>query len=162
MEEATGTSEVFVFDAPIKFRDIKAKSSAKGKLEIMKLNGGVNAKLEEVEIEIGFECEKCLKEFSQRIIVPLAERQFLLEAPKKAKDPNDLFLIDKKHYTIDLTEPLRQELILHFPIIPVCSSGCQGICSMCGKERNKAKCSCKAQVPGDNKPLSALKELIKK
>ena len=161
MEEGTGTIENFSFDEPMKFDGIKTKSNVRGKLEIMKIDEGVNAKFEDVEVKVEFECEKCLKGFTEKISVEAEERQFLSEAPEKTEDPNDLFIIDMKHYQIDLTEPLRQEIILHFPSIRVCSSGCLGICQVCGKDRNKTKCECKEQPSNANKPLAKLKSLIK-
>ena len=87
-------------------------------------------------------------EDKQKIHVPGAERQFYLKKPKHVEDPNDLYLVETKHQTIDLNEALRQEFLLHFPIIPVCSKSCKG---MCPKEE---------KIP-DNKPLAQLKKLLK-
>jgi uncharacterized protein len=72
-------------------------------------------------------------------------------------------LIDKNKLEIDLTEALRQEIILHFPVVQVCSTRCKGLCPYCGKDRNKESCDCKdTQEDGQmTKPLANLKSLLK-
>lgn len=156
----TGTRELYSFKGPVVFEDIKTSSEIEGKIEIMRLDDGVNAKVTGVTIKMAFKCTKCLKNFVQEILITMAERQFLLDKPAIIDDPSDLFLIDRKNLDIDLTEVLRQEIILHFPLVPVCSKSCLGICPICGKGRNQAKCGCKdQQTLQENKPLSDLKKL---
>jgi len=41
---------------------------------------------------------------------------------------------------VDITEDIRQEIILAYPMIPVCQSGCKGLCSMCGQNLNSSPC----------------------
>lgn len=161
LDATTGTNERFSFEGPPEFEGIPAKSSVKGKVEIMRIDEGVNARAEDIELKVEFKCSKCLKKFSQTVTVPVANRIFLLEPPKKIEDPNELFLIDKKKRKIDLTEGLRQEIILHFPLIPVCSMGCKGICAVCGSDKNKKDCRCQPEDTETHKPLSALKDLFK-
>lgn len=158
----TGTRELFSFGSPVKFEGINAESGIKGRLEIMKIDEGVNVRIEHAEINVKFICGRCLKAFVKTIVIPAAERQFLLDAPKKPKDPNDTFFIDKKKQKIEISEMIRQEIILHFPIISVCSRSCKGICEHCGKNRNNNVCDCKEESIEGNKPLSILKKLIKK
>ncbi|MEK7085982.1 MAG: DUF177 domain-containing protein, partial [Patescibacteria group bacterium] len=62
---------------------------------------------------------------------------------------------------IDLGEFLRQEIILHFPLIPVCSKSCKGLCPTCGKDKNKEDCDCPKRETEGYKPLAVLKKLIK-
>lgn len=160
LKQGTGTRELYSFVAPLKFDDVKIASDIKGKVEIMKIDDGINAKMEDVRLMMDFRCDRCLKSFKQEVLINRAERQYLFEAPRKLVDPNDLFLIDMKNETIDLKEPLRQEIILHFPLIPVCSKSCLGICPHCGKNRNRGQCNCRTEKTL-NKPLSALKQLLK-
>ena len=140
IESTTGVRDLYSFEGPVLFEGIDTKSIIKGKLEMMRIYEGVNVKVTNVEIKVGFRCCKCLKDYIQKIIIKMAERQFLLEEPFKIDDPAELFLIDRKALAIDLTESLRQEIILHFPPIPVCSKSCLGLCPVCGRDRNKEKC----------------------
>jgi len=47
--------------------------------------------------------------------------------------------------TVDITDDIRQEIILAYPMIPVCQQGCKGLCSVCGQNLNQEilphKCS---------------------
>lgn len=44
--------------------------------------------------------------------------------------------------TVDTTDDLRQEIILSYPLKPLCSSDCLGLCVKCGENLNKGKCNC--------------------
>lgn len=163
IDQSTGTRETYSFEIPLAFEGFTTKSDTSGKADIMRMDEGFNAKLDEVEVDIQFECERCLKKFTKNIAITMAERQFLFKSPEKIDDPNDLYLVNNKDSTIDLSELLRQEIILHFPLIPVCSKSCKGICPICGKNRNKESCKCEPlEIEEVNKPLAALKDLFKK
>jgi len=41
---------------------------------------------------------------------------------------------------VDITEDIRQEIILTFPMIPVCRPACRGLCRLCGQNLNVAPC----------------------
>ena len=45
----------------------------------------------------------------------------------------------------DLTEELRQDIILYFPSNPVCSEDCKGLCPHCGANLNEGPCSCRPE-----------------
>ena len=42
---------------------------------------------------------------------------------------------------VDITEDVRQEIILAYPMIPICRTDCKGLCSACGQNLNVAACS---------------------
>ncbi len=50
---------------------------------------------------------------------------------------------------VDLTEDMRESIILAFPSYPVCSSDCKGLCAQCGANLNDGPCGCKP--PGDGR-----------
>lgn len=41
---------------------------------------------------------------------------------------------------VDMTEDVRQEIILAYPMIPVCRPQCKGLCMACGQNLNVASC----------------------
>ena len=43
----------------------------------------------------------------------------------------------------DLTEELRECIILCFPSNPLCSEDCKGLCPHCGADLNKGPCACR-------------------
>lgn len=44
--------------------------------------------------------------------------------------------------SIDLTEIVRQHLLLALPIAPRCREGCRGLCPSCGADLNAGPCGC--------------------
>ncbi|MBI3324624.1 MAG: DUF177 domain-containing protein [Candidatus Omnitrophica bacterium] len=42
---------------------------------------------------------------------------------------------------LDITDDIRQEIILAYPMIPVCQESCKGLCPTCGQNLNVASCA---------------------
>jgi uncharacterized protein len=161
MEKGSGAKVSYSFDSPTRFDGIKTKSNATGSVEIMRLEDGVNVILRNYNQEVEMECVRCLKKFGHVLKFAETSRIFYLDPPNLPDDPNDIFLIDKKNQEIDITEMARQEIILHFPLVQVCYTSCKGICYICGQDKNKKSCDCKSEDDDSNKPLKALKDILK-
>jgi uncharacterized protein len=58
---------------------------------------------------------------------------------------------------LDLTDEVREAIILALPGYPVCSETCKGLCMTCGKNLNKATCTC--QKAGSDRRWAALEGL---
>ena len=43
---------------------------------------------------------------------------------------------------VDITDDVRQEILLTYPMIPLCSPGCKGLCRRCGQNLNEQRCVC--------------------
>ncbi len=86
-------------------------------------NISVNLK---VNLPMHLNCSRCLEEFT---------------APKSFEIKLNLAIGDKKE--IDLTDNLREEIILSYPLKPLCRPDCLGLCATCGQNLNKGNCSCK-------------------
>ena len=61
--------------------------------------------------------------------------------------------IEKGTEFVDLTEEIRESILLAFPVHPVCRTDCRGLCPQCGANRNRRSCRCK---PQDNARWTAL------
>lgn len=60
---------------------------------------------------------------------------------------------------IDLTEGIREDILLTFPQSFHCSEDCKGLCPVCGQNLNVGQCSCELQSDDDSEdgnPWSAL------
>lgn len=59
---------------------------------------------------------------------------------------------------VDLTEEVREAIILALPRYPVCRETCRGLCMKCGADLNKKACTCR-ETGGDDRwaALEALK-----
>ena len=71
-------------------------------------------------------CARCLDDI--RVVIAVKELCFHFE---KVRDME-----------IDLTDDVREELLLAVPSCFYCSPDCKGICPMCGTNLNHASCSC--------------------
>ena len=56
---------------------------------------------------------------------------------------------DEKSEFVDLTDELRQSIILALPSYPVCRQDCRGVCVMCGKNLNEGPCGCTHEEKDD-------------
>jgi len=162
-----GSTEKYDIDEKIQFpedKDLDFTGNFRGDLMFIRLKDEISALLSNAEVDVHFTCTHCLKKFTQPIEIKTAEREFFLDEPEfDSQDLDDLFYIDRKPMTVDLNEMVRQEIILHFPLIPVCSKSCKGLCPVCGKDRNKVKCKCKVLVEetlNTHQPFKNLKKLL--
>lgn len=108
-------------------------------LFLIRMKDGLTVILENLHSETELECSRCLDKFKLPLHVTSTERQFFEEIPERDYDPFEVFLINKEKMAVDLTEMLRQEIILHFPIVPVCSERCKGLCSGCRINLNSTR-----------------------
>ncbi len=140
-------------------------------LFLIRMKDGITAILENLYSETELTCSRCLAEFRLPIRVKSTERQFFEETPTRDYDPFEVFLIDRDKMAIDINEMLRQEIILHFPIIPVCSERCKGLCSGCRINLNITEIhlpECKGdqlelseKAEQSHQPFAKLKDLFK-
>ncbi len=58
------------------------------------------------------------------------------------KDIQLSYALDSSDVFIDLKPNIREEIILDYPIKPLCSLSCKGLCLKCGKNKNEGGCNC--------------------
>jgi uncharacterized protein len=59
---------------------------------------------------------------------------------------------------VDVTEDIREALLLSLPHFPLCGEGCKGLCAQCGKNLNGGPCGCrKIEESGSWGALNSLK-----
>lgn len=124
--------EVFSFNGPFC-----------AKVTLVKLPHEINVQLSDGEVFVKTACSRCLVPFEIKLVVPIAEREFIIDLSKKSLIPGEESqFIAKNTNAIDIEPMIREEILLHFPPITVCSEGCKGLCDKCGINLNKNKCSC--------------------
>jgi uncharacterized protein len=88
-------------------------------------------------------------------------------AAKDAKAPaeEEVELLDEDlntsyyhDHVLDLGEMLREQFYLALPMQPLCRPDCQGLCPVCGKDRNVEPCQC--QTEWVDPRLAGLKALV--
>ena len=68
-------------------------------------------------------CSRCLKEYKEAVSAKIEE---LLKKGTGSEDEDIVFAIDETG-SVDLSEIIRQSLLLNIPIKTVCSADCQGL-----------------------------------
>lgn len=99
-------------------------------------------------------CGRCLKEFSADTRAEVVEK-FYPKGTEQIED--DAFVYDSD--VIDITEPLRESLLLAEPIQALCKQDCRGLCPVCGADLNDGDCGCDRFAVDPR--LAALKQFIK-
>ena len=103
----------------------------------------------DIETKILVECGRCITPFEVDISTTL---ELLFSVGSESVEEIEA---DERYYdgeTLDLSEDVRQVLVLEIPAWPLCSETCEGLCPRCGAELNISACSCE---PIDEAPTSA-------
>lgn len=118
-----------------------------------------------VQAEVRLTCGRCLTEF----VYPLVSEFALTytgnrpgepptaETQEKQLDADEAGLIYFRGEEIDLTEGIQEQVILAFPLRPVCREDCRGLCPRCGADLNQGGCPC--PPPAADGPFAALGRL---
>lgn len=94
-------------------------------------------------------CSRCLSVFSCPLTLDIEEEYFpttdvVSGTALPLPDDPDSFTIDK-HNILDLTEAIRQYMLLAIPMKPLCYEDCAGLCPTCGHNLNQSPCNCPPQ-----------------
>ncbi len=90
---------------------------------------------------IKMECCRCLEPVFVKLNA-VSEVQYL-PLPKLAKDRiDDIGIGYYSEEYIDISDEIRESLILEIPMTVLCSENCKGLCPHCGKNLNFEECDC--------------------
>ena len=119
-----------------------------------------------VRTTLEVDCGRCLEPFEIPVDAPF-DLLFLPEADRTeagSEDPGEVQEADigvsfYKDDAIDLGEVMREQFFLALPMKPLCQPDCQGLCPVCGVNRNRETCTCQAEWVDPR--LAGLKKLLK-
>lgn len=110
-------TEMVKFSQPVIY-DLELSATIGG----IVLNGQVSTKT-------ACTCGRCLNKFNSEISAKICHFYEKDDAPE-----------------LDISEDVREDLLLEIPMNPTCSDNCRGLCLKCGQDLNKKTCKC------DNSP----------
>jgi uncharacterized protein len=97
-------------------------------------------------------CGACLGAYRQPLEVQIAEEFGRDVAPagdasggEQALSPDDFMAPLEAGDILDVTEVVRQHLVMALPLAPRCRETCRGLCPRCGTNLNTGACSCDRQ-----------------
>ncbi|MDD5477723.1 MAG: YceD family protein [Candidatus Omnitrophica bacterium] len=104
---------------------IKPRSDLKIKAQVYRITNALTVELN-IRAFLYADCSRCLEEFGWEF----------------NKDVQLSFPLDTDTTFIDLNPSIREEVILDYPIKPLCKITCKGLCVKCGKNKNEGGCNC--------------------
>jgi uncharacterized protein len=113
------------------------------------------------EVQLVADCDRCLEPAQ----VPVQGEFDLVYMPESVAPQEDDVEVDEtglgvgfyRGAGLDLTEVVREQVLLNLPMQRICDENCRGICPVCGQNRNQTACSCEEKRVDDR--WSALKDL---
>jgi uncharacterized protein len=93
----------------------------------------------ELAARSGARCDRCLEPFSLSFPVPV---EIVVLRDFGAEDEGDTPVIHQLEGEVDLTETLREAVVIAVPLQRVCRPECQGLCPQCGADLNQGPCGC--------------------
>ena len=126
---------------------------AAGVAELLAHSGGEVRIRGRFQVEVTSECDRCLG----RARFPLDKSFDLFYRPAAEIAREEEVSIDEGEAEIgfyegaglELEDVIREQVLLALPMQRVCSEACQGICPVCGKNRNESACDCKQAAVDD-------------
>ena len=113
----------------------------------------------ELHTRVAISCGRCLTpvelpvdvDFDERFVEAVSWR----EEEQHELQPEDLNLSVFDGETIELDDLVKEEILLALPGHVLCREDCQGLCPVCGIDRNAATCNC------ETKPVDARWQKLK-
>ncbi|MCU0665709.1 MAG: DUF177 domain-containing protein [Candidatus Omnitrophica bacterium] len=96
------------------------------KAHLNKITNAISAKIS-VSGKALMTCGRCLGDYRVSL-----NKDFQLDFP-----------VDEKEQFLVLDDKIRDEIIIDFPIKPLCKENCKGLCVSCGVNLNENKCNCR-------------------
>lgn len=150
-ETIASEGDELTFDAPVT-----------GDVEITRTKKTVHLRAM-LETSVPVACGRCLTGFRHHLVANLDE-EFPLEpepdppAGEYRLDVQDFMLTIGPDMALDVTDVIRQHLLLAAPMVALCRPECRGLCPQCGTNLNEYTCSCRAeQIDPRLLPLRQLK-----
>ena len=92
-----------------------------------------------VDVDLEVPCARCLTPQRLEHTIPVAE---MFTDPRRVEedDDEDGYRIDDDLAHLDLAPLLRDTVVMDVPVRVLCREDCQGLCPVCGQDRNEADC----------------------
>ena len=160
----TTRSSDFAEDEPELRAELGLRGPIVGSAKLTRTTHGILADVQ-YRAEITQECGRCLG-VAENVVENRFSQEFLPTTnintglPEDTPADPDEPRIGADH-VLDLTEAVRQDIVLEQPLQPRCRADCVGLCEECGANLNEATCGHASAGPEEERPLGRLGELLK-
>jgi uncharacterized protein len=123
---------------------LKGPASAVG--EITRHIGSIAVK-GTIKGEAEIDCTRCLSPINTPLLIDF-DVDYLTEGELGSEEnvelqPGDLDTDELEGYQLDLTQLVREQILLNVPEQIYCTEDCKGLCEKCGGNLNLVDCNCK-------------------
>jgi uncharacterized protein len=98
-----------------------------------------------IQTTVDMICDRCAEPFEWNVD-ELIDVVFTLDPGLIEEEEEDIYLIQESTTEVDITDSIRQTLLLALPFKRLCHMECKGLCSKCGANLNEGTCSCTVNV----------------
>jgi uncharacterized protein len=95
--------------------------------------------------EVETSCRRCLEPIRATIV----EEVLFVYRPGLAvgdAESDEVYPIDPRAREVDLTDAVREHVVLAVPQYVICSEACRGLCPGCGANLNDGACACREET----------------
>jgi len=138
--------------------DARVRGDLDLSVAVHKVDRGVHVQGELVGVFMR-QCVRCLIEYEEPARIPFTADYRDVESPAtpparrrqptgdEAEEPAASLEEEEDSYPlagdrVELSEMLREHIILAAPMQPLCREDCRGLCSVCGQDLNERRCEC--------------------
>ena len=160
LKDGVGSRRSYPLDETFEALPETGTSLVKGKVTITRTDVGVWLS-GPIESNALISCSRCLNPAECPVRFGIDEEYLPTvdiasgSAIKTPEVKEGAFTLDHNHI-LDLTEAVRQYVIINLPMKPLCRHDCAGLCSNCGVNLNDGECVCSAPVDSRWSPLLEL------
>ena len=146
LKGTVGTHKNFFLDESFVPLKETRTDHVEGRLRLLRTDTGIWAS-GKLQASATVSCVRCLQDCTTQVhftmddvYYPKVDVNTGVNLPKPNDEDNQCF-IDSQHI-LDISESVRQYVLLNLPMKPLCETDCAGLCSRCGMNLNQEKCSC--------------------
>lgn len=127
LEGLTREEEISPSELELESDEFKLRAPVKIKADVSRITNAVTVDLL-LAASIYTECSRCLG-------------QAKIDLNKRLKLN---YQVTSVNQVIDINPDIREEIILDYPLNPLCKPDCKGLCPQCGQNLNEGSCCCGA------------------
>lgn len=93
-------------------------------------------------VNASFQCDRCAEDYTAPVEVSFTMVYAWDESDRSTAEDDNFYVLAEGQNVIDLSETVREYLLLAVPIKNLCRVDCRGLCAICGTNLNEHTCTC--------------------
>jgi uncharacterized protein len=150
LKEPIGATRDYAVAAPVEDlvpEEVTAATPLRGHVHLLRTDRGILVE-GELRGSLVVPCSRCLADVAAPIAIQIEDifqpTVDVVRGTFIPVDEEDTALLINEQHILDLSEVLRQNLLLAVPMQPLCRPDCAGLCPTCGADLNEGSCECEA------------------